>query len=104
MVTVGQLNQIGVMQTNTPTTSQTGGKVDSFTDTLTTRGKLRLKTSRMRADGRVEIQNEWEWVTRYQSGMESKNTRWIINGKTLTVIGIDLDYKNEFIKITLANG
>lgn len=110
MVSIGDMNQVGLMQTNDPETTETGGKIDSFADTLTTRGRFRrLKggtgSNRRKSDGRIEHQTEWEFITWYQSGMDNFRTRWIIDNKTYTVVDFEvIEYKPQQIKIILAHG
>lgn len=103
MATIGEMKWLGEFQTNTPTTTATGGKVDSYVTQLTTRGKLRRIRSAKGINGsEVEFTNRYEWQCRFQTMTINKKNRWVIDGTNYAIESYELlDMKTMFYKFIL---
>ena len=69
---VGQFDKVVVFKSNSPSSATSGGKVDSYSTLLTTRGKLRrLNGSRGLSFGEMFDSNSFELTVRYETALAS---------------------------------
>lgn len=69
---IGEMDKVVVFKSNAPSAATTGGKIDSYSTLLTTRGKLkRLNGSRGLSFGEVFDSNSYELLVRYQTALAS---------------------------------
>lgn len=104
MVPIGEMRHTGAFQTNSPTSTATGGKVDAYTTVLSTRGRLRkLRGSRGINAGQVEREATYEFICRFQDGFtDIKSARWVIEGEYYSITDYEVeDFKNKFYKFIL---
>lgn len=103
MPELGQFNFLGAYQTNTPTTTATGGRVDSFATTLSAWGKLRRNSGSKSSNTEIEIQSAWTWECHFTAAITpSELNRWLIEGRTFTINDFELiDQKRQFYRFKL---
>lgn len=108
MVSIGQMRQVGIFQTNSPGAVD-NGFIDSYTTLLTTRGQLKKvgnerSGNRVNAGGTLGFQNTYDWICRFQSGLTiDKKCRWVIDGKNYTIEGYEqIDMKNFYYRFRIS--
>lgn len=73
-VDIGEMREVVVFKTNTPTNTDSGGQEEQavWTTLLTTRGRLRRQSGARRYDGGIVAQESgFELVTRYQAAIQT---------------------------------
>lgn len=98
-------NKIVVFKTNSPTIKG-GGRADSYSTLVTTRGRLRKKSSsRGLQAGELGLDNGYELIVRYQSTIESNirsDIKIVIDSVTYTIAGWEkVEEKNFYLKFDL---
>lgn len=69
-IAIGDMRQTGTFKKNTPVPNDTGGFVDSFSDLVTCRGRLRKqKGSKALEDGDTVFNKNYEWICRVQNAI-----------------------------------